>query len=77
VRAWNSQIVCNALCDRWELACCFPNGDREESVLGNVFAVAAIRAIVDEPRPIDAEEPNSDKGDDGHGNVLLAFHLNA
>ena len=77
MRAWNAQIVCDVLCDRREFARCFLNWDREESVLSNVFAVAAIRAVVNEPRPIDAEEPNSDEGEYGNGNVFLALHLNA
>jgi hypothetical protein len=46
-------------------------------VLKNVFAVSAIRTVVDKPRQVNTEEPNNDEGDDRYSDVFLAIHLNA
>ena len=74
MHAWNAQIDCEVLCNCWGFTCCFADRDREQSVFSNVLAVPAIRTVVDEPRRIDAEKPNSD---DGSGDVFLANHVKA
>ena len=54
------------------------NGDSEDAILRNIFTVPAIRAVVDEPRPVNGDEPdNAEKKNDCNAGYYGAIHLNA
>tara|TARA_R110002111_G_scaffold256015_1_gene322691 strand:+ start:34354 stop:34527 length:174 start_codon:yes stop_codon:yes gene_type:complete len=52
------------------------NGDSEDAVLRGIFTVPAIRAVVDEPRPINGDEPdNAEKKEIATRTILERFIL--
>ena len=54
VLAWDIQVNCDSLCNCRIPICCLMEGDCEEAVLSDIFAVTAIWTLVNEPRPVNA-----------------------